>query len=338
MASLFAQLISAENLFMAWQKFARGKHGKRDVLFYERRLEENLFTLQSLLSSDTYQHGAYQAFRVHDPKERQIHKATVQDRVVHQALVNVIEPLFERSFITDSFSCRVGKGTHAAFRRVRQLLARASENNHSTVYALKCDVKKFFASVDHALLFTFLERRITDPAVLVLVQHIINSFQATPGKGLPLGNLTSQLFANVYLHEFDRFIKHSLREKWYARYCDDFVIIHPSRQYLVSLIPELHRFLAGHLRLSLHPNKIFIRSWVQGIDFVGYVVQPHATVLRPKTRRRLLRRVNETNISSYLGLCQHADAFELQEIIRNKVGRDIFLPLNEGGVPSGCEG
>lgn len=320
MASLFAQLCSTENLFAAWQKFARGKHSKRDVLVYERQLEENLFVLQSLLKSGTYRHGSYQAFRVYDPKERQIHKAVVQDRVVHQALVNVIEPLFERSFIADSFSCRVGKGTHAAFRRVRQLLARASENNRRTVYILKCDIKKFFASVDHSRLFAFLERRIADPNVLELIQYVINSFQAAPGKGLPLGNLTSQLFANVYLHEFDRFIKHSLREKWYARYCDDFVILHPSRQHLVGLVPGLQRFLAGHLCVNLHPQKIIIRSWAQGIDFVGYVLQPYCTVLRPKTRRRLLKRVSETNISSYLGLCQHADTFELQQVVRNKVG------------------
>ncbi len=317
---LFERICSLENLFDAWIRFSSGKHSRTDVIQFECALEDNLFDLRDQLVSGRYRHDPYRPFTIFDPKQRRIHKATVKDRVVHQALVNVIEPLFERRFIFDSFSCRRWKGTHAAVDRLRVFLRRLSDNHTRTVYVLKCDIKKFFASVDHGILFTLMRRVVRDKQTLGLIREVVGSFSGSRNKGLPLGNLTSQLFANVYLHELDRFVKFYLREKYYLRYCDYFLILTESRRRLKNLVPQLDRFLSGRLTLALHPRKVFVRSWSQGIDFLGYVLLPDATILRPKTARRSLRLVTEQNAISYFGLCSHADAHEFEQLIRNKVG------------------
>lgn len=315
----FNYICSSRNLFAAWQKFRRGKRSRMDVLEYERHLESNIFELQMELKSGTYRHGDYKPFTVWDPKQRKIHKAGVRDRLVHQAVVNVIEPPFERGFIHDSFSCRVGKGTHAGVKRLRRFLRQASANDSRTVWALKCDIRQFFASVDHQELLDLLSIKVKDEKTLSLLREIIDSFSAAPGKGIPLGNLTSQLFANVYMHQFDWFVKQDLREKYYLRYCDDFVIISKDRQHLLELVDRLQVFLKDELQLELHPSKVQIRKWRQGIDFLGYVLKPHCTLLRTKTKRRVLARVNNDNLTSYLGVCSHADSHELEQTLLNKV-------------------
>jgi len=282
-------------------------------------LEENVFELQAQLKTSGYRHGAYVPFTIWDPKQRRIHKATVRDRLVHQAVVTAIEPLFEPGFIYDSFSCRVGKGTHAGVKRLRQFLAKTSQNDQRPVYALKCDIHQFFASVDHKKLLDLLSIKIEDQQTLVLLNEIINSFSMSSGKAIPLGNLTSQLFANVYMHELDWFIKHTLRQKHYIRYCDDFVIVGTNRNELVALVEPINNFLVSCLGLQLHPRKVSIRSWSQGIDFLGYVLKPHCVVLRSKTKNRILKRVDHANISSYLGVCSHANAYKLQQTLLNKL-------------------
>lgn len=282
-------------------------------------MEENIFGLQTELIRGTYCHGLYEPFIVHDPKRRQIHKAMVRDRLVHQLVFSAIEPLFELSFIYDSFSCRKGKGTHAGVRRLRQFLRQASRNDTRTVYALKCDIRQFFASVDHRKLLNLLSIRISDHEALSLLKEIVNSFSATPGKGIPLGNLTSQLFANVYMHELDWFVKHQLHEKYYLRYCDDFIVVSQNQEHLLALVNPIQTFLENELNLELHPNKVTIRSWIQGVDFLGYVLKPHCTLLRTKTKERVLKKVNISNSASYLGLCSHADTYELQQQIETKL-------------------
>lgn len=309
----FNQLCSTQHLFATWDKFKRGKSAKPDVQKFARRLEENIFELQADLSNGCYQHGSYEPFIVHDPKRRQIHKAGIRDRVIHQAVTDVIEPYFEKVFIHDSFSCRINKGTHAGVRRLRQFLRQASTNNTQTVYALKCDVWQFFASVDHAKLLDLLSIRITDEIIIKLLKEIIDSFSVTPGKGIPLGNVTSQLFANVYMHQLDWFFKHNLHEKFYIRYCDDFIIVGPGRQHLAGLINPISQFIGQELGLNLHPAKVTIRSWDQGIDFLGYVLKPYCTVLRTKTKKRVLTKINSNNLMSYLGLCSHANSYHLQQ-------------------------
>jgi retron-type reverse transcriptase len=316
--SSFDYITSTVSLFAAWAKFRRGKRSRLDVLVYERHLEENIFNLQRLLIRGRYKHGSYRPFMICDPKQRQIHKATVQDRLVHQAIVSAIDPLFEPRFIFDSYSCRKTKGTHAAVSRLRKFLRQASGSDSRTVYSLKCDIKQFFASVDHQILMNLLKKRINDPRTIELLQEVIDSLCSSPGKGIPLGNLTSQLFANVYMHEFDWFVKNQLREKHYLRYCDDFIILSTHRQHLLDLVPILTEFLRDRLALTVHPNKIQVRSWRQGVDFLGYVVKPHSVVLRHKTKLRSIQRVNAANLSSYLGLCTHANEYRLGQLLVTK--------------------
>lgn len=303
-------------MFVAWERFTEGKHSKSDVMAFEFRLEDNLFALCDSLSSGEYRHDPYKPFTIHDPKQRRIHKATVKDRVVHQAIVNVVEPLFEPRFIHDSYSCRAGKGTHAAVDRLRLFLRQASCNDTRTIYALKCDVKKFFASVDHAILLPLLVRQIQDPGTIHLLEGVLGSFSSGGRRGIPLGNLTSQLFANVYLHELDWYVKMTMREKYYLRYCDDFIIVSESSEHLSEVVQMIEAFLHQALKLELHPNKVLVRTWGQGIDFLGYVLFPHATVLRRKTASRIVQRVNENNLASYLGVSSHADAHDFKNILK----------------------
>lgn len=314
---MFDVLCSLEHLFASWARFRRGKGSKMDVQTFERHLERNLFDLRDTLRTGTYRHGSYRAFTIHDPKERQIHKAPVRDRVVHQAVVDIVEPLFESRFIDDSFSSRIGKGTHAGVRRLQVFLLRASRQRTRTVTVLQCDIEKFFASVEHARLLALLQRRVAEPPLLRVCAEIVRSNGA--GRGIPLGNLTSQLWANVYLHELDRFVKHELRERWYLRYCDDFAIVHPSREHLVRLVPRIGVFLAQELGVRLHPRKVTVRTWREGIDFLGYVLLPHATVLRTRTKQRMVRRVTSVNARSYFGYCTHAATFGLQRILQTKI-------------------
>ena len=170
---LFEQVCSIENLFSAWNKFRKGKRSRWDVMEFECGLEDNLFELHEELRSGCYRHGKYIPFVLHDPKRRLIHKATVKDRVVHQAIVQIIEPLFEKRFIFDSYSCRKGKGTHAAVRRLRTFFHRLSKNDTRTVYALKCDIKKFFASVDHEILHALIMRLISDSRLIDLIDGVM---------------------------------------------------------------------------------------------------------------------------------------------------------------------
>lgn len=315
----FETITSAENLFDAWNKFRRGKGKRYDILNFEHCLEQNIFELQKDLRTGRYEHGQYTPFRICDPKQRQIHKAKVRDRLVHQAITNVIEPVFEREFIYDSFSCRKGKGTHSGGRRLRYFLEKTSWRGRRPAYALKCDIGKFFASVDHVKLLSLLSNRIADTETIKLLEKVIASFEYSPGKGLPLGNLTSQLFANIYMHQFDFFAKHRLRQKYYIRYCDDFVIVDANRKHLVDLIEPIKQFLETELELQLHPRKITIRSFSQGVDFLGYISKPYCTLLRTQTKHRLLAKVNHANLSSYLGVLSHSNSFELRQQVITKV-------------------
>lgn len=283
---------------------------------YQKDLRKNIQMLHNILAAGHYEHQKYERFIIHDPKQREIHKATVEDRVVHQAIVTAIEPFFEPRFIYDSYSCRIGKGTHAGVKRLQTFLRQVSKNDTQKVYVLKCDIRKYFASIDHEKLLEFVARRVPDDAVLELIRSIILSHNGATGKGIPLGNITSQLFANIYLHELDWFVKQTLGVKHYIRYCDDFVVVSTDKQYLENLIKPLCLFLQYELQLDLHPTKVSICPWRQGVDFLGYVLRPHVTVLRGKTKKRMLVRVNGQNLSSYLGLCSHADAYDISQVLQ----------------------
>jgi len=335
--NLYGLIISQENLLYSWDRFKKGKRCKKGVALFEYYLEQNLFDLHRVLKDKSYRHKPYFGFYISDPKVRHIHKATVRDRVVHHALFKMLNPLFEPTFIHDSFSCRLGKGNYVGMKRLEVMARKVSENYTHPCFVLKCDIKKFFDSVDHEILLELLVKRITDPDTVWLLREIVGSFSSTgtllDKKGLPIGNLTSQLFANVYMNAFDQFMKHELRVEYYARYTDDFVVVADSTDYLESLLSPIANFLAEHLKIELHPNKTSIRTLQSGIDFLGYIILPHHKLLRTKTKRRiyngLKKKVREHRkgevseeiiwqaLQAYLGALSHADAYEVSEDLKN---------------------
>lgn len=324
-------MISVENLFSAWQEFSCGKRKKQDVQEFEFNLEDNLFALHRELKTKTYQHHKYTAFKVYDPKLREIHKAIVRDRVLHHAIFRSLYPVFDLTFIFDSYSCRIEKGTHCAILRLRQFANKASGNNCKNIFALKCDIKKFFDSVDQNILLEIIKKKISGTETLWLLEKIISSFEKENKKGLPLGNVTSQLFANIYMNELDQFMKHDMKLKYYLRYSDDFVIFSEDEKYLQKIISETGKFLAERLQLKLHERKIIIRKYRQGIDFLGYVALPTHFVLRTKTKRRVLRKISQkkndlknglidekhfnASLQSYLGILKHCKGYGIQKEI-----------------------
>lgn len=289
---MFTQLCSWDNLLLAYYKASKGKRGHPNVAAFEHRLEDNLLALQRELLDRTYTPGGYASFYIHEPKRRLISAAPFRDRVAHHALCNLIEPIFERSFIADSFANRVGKGTHRALDHCQSFARRYR-------YVLQCDIQQFFPAIDHTFLYEALARKIPDPDVLWLAAQILKSgigvlseayqmvyflgddlFAAARPRGLPIGNLTSQFWANVYLNPIDHFIKRELGCSAYLRYVDDFVLFADGKPALWTWKTAIVERLA-HLRLTLHPGA-HPRPVTEGIPFLGFTVFPG--------RRRLKRR------------------------------------------------
>lgn len=343
--NLFNKLITPENLFFAWEEFRRDKKKKEDVLNFEKNLEREIFSLHRELASHTYCHNGYIGFYISDPKRRHIHKAQVRDRVLHHAIMSILYPLYEKTFIHNSFSCRIGKGTHKGVEALRSMLYKASKNNTRNVYILKCDIEKFFDSINHEILLLILSLRIKDQKLMNLLVEVVESFASNRSTlfnrcSVPIGNLTSQLFANVYMDVFDQFIKHDLKVKYYARYTDDFVIVSENKEYLIQLLPKISSFLKEKLKIQIHPKKITITKFSWGIDYLGYVLFPHFTLVRKRTQKRALRKINEkillykrkeiskdkvcATLMSYLGVLSHANTFRFSEKLKN----DYFFNMS----------
>ncbi len=313
----YESIISLNNLLEAWREFVRGKRKRKDVQEFELRLMDNVLALHKDLREKTYSHSDYEAFNISDPKPRSIHKASVRDRLLHHALYRILYPFFDTTFISGSYSCRKEKGSHKALDRFTALAYRVSLNHTRTVWVLKCDVCKFFASVDHQRLLRILEERISDTDILWLLSKIVNSFHTKQERvGLPLGNLTSQLLVNIYMNEFDQFVKHTLKVKAYVRYADDFVLLSRSRTELEGLLSRIEEFLRNDLRLELHPDKVSIRTVTSGVDFLGWVHFPDHRVLRTTTKRRIIRKLmnnfNPNSTPSYQGILSHGNTHKLQ--------------------------
>ncbi len=304
---VFEQLTSWNNLLSAFRKAARGKRRVPAVAAFEHRLEDHLLELQAALRSKTYRPRSYTSFRVHEPKERLISAAAFHDRVVHHALCNVIEPVFERRFIADSYACRRGKGTHRALDRCQSFARRYP-------YFLQCDLRQFFPSIDHAVLRGNLACRLDDADVMWLVDRILASGEGVlteaydmvyfPGddllavlrsRGLPIGNLTSQFWANVYLDSFDQFVKRELRCKGYLRYVDDLLLFGSDKKPLWAWKRAIVDRLAT-LRMTIHP-RAHPRPVTEGIPFLGFVVYPDRRRLKRRKgihyRRRLAAKVRQ---------------------------------------------
>lgn len=314
----YDDIISIENLLDAWREFLKGKRRKNDVREFSRFLMHHVLKLHTDLKEKMYEHGGYTEFKISDPKPRDIHKALVRDRLLHHAIYRQLYPLFDRTFTADSYSCRKDKGTHRAMDRFLSFARKVSKNNTRTCWILKCDIRKFFASIDQAILMEIVSSYISDKDTLWLIGKVVQSFSSTEeGKGLPLGNLTSQLLVNVYMNEFDQFAKHKLKAKYYIRYADDFVFLSEDRDWLTSLLPEIESFLRDRLRLKLHPKKVSISTFSAGVDFLGWTHFPDHRVLRTVAKKRMMRRIQNLDkqietTESYRGLLSHGNTYKLR--------------------------
>jgi RNA-directed DNA polymerase len=321
----YKDIISIENLLEAWGEFLNGKRKKEDVLEFQKNLMTNIISLHYGLLNKLYRHGGYQAFNISDPKPRNIHKASVRDRLLHRAIYRKLYLYFDMTFISDSFSCRFGKGTHKSIERFKSFAYKVSKNNTKTCWILKCDIRKFFASIDHKILTRILEEYTQDENVVWLISQIIKSFYSKKeGTGLPLGNLTSQLLVNIYMNKFDQWIKYKMKVKYYIRYADDFVIFSTDRDYLWELVPKIADFLGEELKLTLHPDKLFVKTLSSGADFLGWVHFPNHRVLRTATKKKMFRNIEakteknkENAVASYLGMLKWGNGYKLQKQIKN---------------------
>ena len=330
-------MICIDHLFRSWDEFKKGKRKRKDIQQFERNLEDNIFQLHRDLETLQYHPDPYENFYVSDPKQRRISKASVKDRFVHHIVYNTLTPVFDQKFIFHSLSSRRGKGIHVGVDHLRRMIRKVSKNGHRPCFALKMDIQRFFDSVDHQILKTLIQKTILDEKVLKIIALIINSFRTSkePSRdiGIPLGNVTSQLFANIYLHELDLFIKQTTQEKYYLRYCDDFIILSDDEHYLKCLIARTETFLLNNLHLRLHPRKTILRKLSQGIDFVGYVLFERYTLVRAKTKQRMQKKLKEAQkyyllgkisatsmdqtLQSYLGILSHANQHTLSQAIKN---------------------
>ena len=326
--NLYPQIYDFENLHNAYLRARKGKRYAADVMKFSIRLEENLIDLQNHLIWKTYEPSPYRYFTVYEPKERLIAALPFRDRVLHHALCNIIESIFERSMIFDSYACRVGQGVLAGVNRTTEYLRRA-RRKWGRVYCLKGDITKFFPSIDHEALKRIIRRRIACPDTMELIDCIIDSSGSE--RGLPIGNLTSQLWANVYLNELDHFCKETLQVKKYLRYMDDFVIFHPDKKFLQEALQEIRIFLDDNLHLSLNAKTQIFPVGPRSVDFLGYRIWPDYRLLRKaniqRTKRKFKkfarlyaeRKVSMDNIHprimSWLGHCKHADTWRIREKI-----------------------
>lgn len=299
--NLWPQVANFENLFHAYRAASRNKRYQPAALKYRQRLEENLIDALNLLTWRQWGPAPYREFCVYEPKKRIINAPAFKDRVVHHALVRVIEPLFENKFISDSFACRTGKGTHAAKRRVESFVM-AAQKQWGDYYVLKGDIRAYFHSIDRRVLIELIERTISDADILWLIKQIV----ACDGdqRGIPIGALTSQLFANVYLDALDHHVKDDLGIKMYARYMDDFLVVHPDKAYLRTLLADINHFITDRLHLTLNPKTTIYKSGsgsCHSIDFCGYRIWPGYTKPRKRTVKAARKRFKKLSELYQLG-------------------------------------
>jgi len=350
-------------LFEAYKSCRSTKRNTINAIAFEVDYESNLVQLWAELNNGSYQPGKSIAFIVNKPVKREIFAADFRDRVVHHLLVNKLNPLFEKTFINDSYACRVGKGTHFGIQRVDRFIRQCSVNYSQDCYVLKLDIQGFFMHIDKQRLFSKLQIFIeqyyqatdklrvielcykiifNDPTQNCIIKSKRKAWEDLPNdkslfysptfSGLPIGNLTSQIFANFYMNSFDHFIKHDLGVRYYGRYVDDFVLVHQDKAYLKSLIPQIMFFLADQLKLTLHPNKIYIQHYSKGVQFLGVVIKPRRLLLAKRTKGNFYAAIEKHNavvttqkpnkqqqaaflscMNSYLGIMKHYNTHKLRK-------------------------
>jgi len=314
---LFEQICSFQNLLKAARKAQRGKRFKQSTSYFNLELEKELLNLQYQLIHQAYHMGSYKHFTIFDPKKRAISASPYPDRVVQHAICNIIEPLFEKFMIHDSYACRKNKGTHKAVDRFTEF---SRINN----YVLKCDIKSYFASIDHRVLYALLQQQIKDPKLLSLLGLIIDS---TSSPGIPIGNLTSQILANLYLNGLDHHIKETLKCHYYLRYMDDLILFDNNKDHLNHWKEAIRQYLHT-IKLELHPKKCQTYSTQKGVPFLGYKAYPtHRLILKENIKRfmKKLKKYKEvsggglttdpkiiSSVQSWMGYAIHADSYHLR--------------------------
>lgn len=364
--------IQFEELLQAYYNCRKNKRNTVNALAFEIDYETYLIQLCNDINNTNYKLGRSIAFIVNKPVKREIFAADFRDRIIHHLIINKLNPLFERKFIFDSYSCRVNKGTHFGIKRLDKFIRTCSHNYTKDCYILKLDIQAFFMNINKFTLFTKLEQFInanynhSDKRIIIdLCKQVIfnkptlkcikksknsdweelpNSkslFHSKPNCGLPIGNLTSQVFANFYMDSFDHFVKHDLGIKYYGRYVDDFVIVHNEKEYLKSLIPKFSEYLSTSLNLTLHPKKIYLQHFSKGVKFIGSVIKPNRIYIANRTKGNFYEAIEKQNkiarhhkptkeeqaiflssMNSYLGIMKHYKTYKHRKttIIRNLSG------------------
>jgi RNA-directed DNA polymerase len=317
-----------EDIFQAYFDARRNKRNTINALAFERHFEANLFKLENEILNGTCKPSKSICFIVNKPVKREIFAADFRDRVVHHFIYKHISPIFEKTFINDSYSCRKGKGTHYGIKRIDHFIRSCSKNYSEDCYILKLDIKGYFMSMNRNLLFEKVKTVLSAKRhkidfdlsliLFLLKKTIFNDptkncsvkgkksdwddlpktkslFHAAPDCGLPIGNLTSQLFGNIYLNDFDHFVKRDLNIKHYGRYVDDFILLHPDKKYLTSIIPTLSNFLLSTLKLTLHPDKIYLQHFTKGVKYLGAVIKPHRIYIANRTRGNFYEAIKKQN-------------------------------------------
>ncbi|MEK6941122.1 MAG: reverse transcriptase/maturase family protein [Nanoarchaeota archaeon] len=289
---LWQQLCTYEHLKASYDKAKEGKTYRASVQKFEEHYEEELSKLLIELQNKTYTPQLLKQFILRDPKTRKICVSDFRDRVVHHALINIIHPIFDPKLVYDSYASRVGKGTSLALRRFDQFKRKVTKNNTKSCYIFKADIKHYFQTVDQEILLDMIKKYIKDENVLWLIRKILNNYHGEEeGKGMPLGNWTSQFFANIYLNELDQFVKHKLKAKYYIRYVDDFIILHQSKETLIIYETKINKFLKA-LHLELHPDKCKIVLLQTGIRFLGFKNFYHHRIILRRNKQKIYARIN----------------------------------------------
>lgn len=307
--NLYEQIYDIDNLILADKLASKGKSKQYGIILHRRRKMENLKLLRSMLIDKSYRTSAYSTFKIYEPKERDIFSLPYfPDRILHHAIMNVLEPVFVSCFTADTYSCIKGRGIHAA----SDALGSAMNDYDNTDYCLKLDIKKFYPSIDHDILKALLRRKFKDPDLLWLLDGIIDS-----APGVPIGNYLSQYFANFYLTYFDHWIKEVKRVKYYFRYADDIVIPGRSKAELHLLLFEIKNYLWNNLKLTVKQNYQIFPIEARGIDFVGYKRYHTKVLLRKGIKQRFARMLkknkNPQSVASYLGWTKHCNARNLEQ-------------------------
>jgi retron-type reverse transcriptase len=315
---IYETLCSKENLALAFRKASKNKSKKTYVMEFRLNLENNLEILRQELLNGIYKPKPLKTFIIKEPKTRKIRKSFFVDRIVHHAICNVLEPIFEKRFIFDSYANRKGKGSLQAVKRFEFFRNKVSKNNSRNCFVLKADIKHYFDTVNHSILINVLKKKIKDEEIINLVDKVLKNHSGFVG--MPLGNMTSQVFANIYLNELDQFVKHKLKAKYYIRYVDDFVILHENKVILEEYKRKIDIFLKKELELELHKTKSKISSINQGINFLGFRIFPHNKLLRKSNIYNLKKKINELEydllcnyLSGWIAFAKQANTHNLRK-------------------------